>query len=86
MPEPLARPLFDPASGWKAWWEAFGLRAPFSGDVTESIDAAFIRTMANQLGFININTSRAGDPGAGEADHRAGRELRATARPVSSPT
>jgi len=62
MPESLTRPLFDPADAWKAWWGAFGLRAPFSGDVTESIDAAFVRTMADQLGFININTLRAGDP------------------------
>jgi len=65
MPESLTRPLFDPADAWKAWWGSFGLRAPLSGDVTQSIDAGFVRTMADQLGFININTSRAGDPELG---------------------
>jgi len=53
--------LRDPGALWQAWWRALGLRAPLSGDVTQEIDASLIRGIGDQLGFININTSRAGD-------------------------
>jgi hypothetical protein len=46
---------------WQQWWEAAGLRAPLSGDVGQVIDAALIRTVGDQLGFLNINASRTGD-------------------------
>ena len=38
-----------------------GARAPLSGDVTQAIDTSVIRSLGQQLGFININTTRAGD-------------------------
>lgn len=46
---------------WQAWLRALGLRAPLSGDVTQAIDTSFVRSFGEQLGFININTTRAGD-------------------------
>jgi len=52
----------DPASLWRAWWGALGLRAPLSGDVTQAIDTSLVRGIGNQLGFINIDTTAAGDP------------------------
>jgi hypothetical protein len=36
-------------------------RAPLSGDVTQAIDTSLIRSFGEQLGFININTTGAGD-------------------------
>jgi len=47
---------------WRAWWRAIGARAPLSGDVAQAIDASVIRSLGQQLGFININTGGAGDP------------------------
>lgn len=52
----------DPSQFWQAWLRAFGLRAPLSGDVTQAIDTSLVRSIGDQLGFININTSGAGDP------------------------
>jgi hypothetical protein len=52
----------DPASLWRAWWGALGLRGPFSGDVTQAIDTSLVRGVGNQLGFINIDTTATGDP------------------------
>ncbi len=45
-----------PATLWQAWWRALGLRAPLSGDVTQTIGDH------DQLGLINLNTTQAGDP------------------------
>jgi hypothetical protein len=47
---------------WRDWWRAAGVRGPLSGDVDQVFDAALIRTVGDQLGFLNINTTRAGDP------------------------
>ncbi len=52
----------DPAALWQAWWRAFGLRAPLSGDVTQAIDTSLVHGIGDQLGFININSTQAGDP------------------------
>ena len=52
----------DPTALWQSWWRTFGLRAPLSGDVTQAIDTSLVRGIGDQLGFININTSQAGDP------------------------
>lgn len=52
----------DPASLWRAWWGALGLRAPLSGDVTQAIDTSLVRGIGDQLGFVNINTTGSGDP------------------------
>lgn len=52
----------DPRELWQSWLRAFGLRAPLSGDVTQAIDTSLVRGIGDQLGFININTSRSGDP------------------------
>jgi hypothetical protein len=52
----------DPAALWQAWWGALGLRAPLSGDVTQAIDTSLVRGIGDQLGFININATQAGDP------------------------
>ena len=52
----------DPAALWEAWWRALGLRAPLSGDVTQAIDPSLVRGSGDQLGFININSTQAGDP------------------------
>lgn len=38
------------------------LFAPLSGDVNQTIDAALVRAVGDQLGFVNINTTAAGDP------------------------
>jgi hypothetical protein len=61
-PERSGRGADDPAAWWAAWLRAWGLRAPLSGDVTQDIDAALVRSVGDQLGFININTSESGDP------------------------
>src|SRR5919201_1534574 len=52
----------DPAAWWAAWLRSWGLRAPLSGDVTQDIDTSLIRSVGDQLGFININTSQSADP------------------------
>lgn len=52
----------DPSELWQSWLRAFGLRAPLSGDVTQDIDPSLVRGTGDQLGLININTTRAGDP------------------------
>ena len=59
-PEGQAWP--DPRQLWQSWLQAFGLRAPLSGDVTQAIDTSLVRSIGDQLGFININTSGSGDP------------------------
>ncbi len=46
---------------WQAWWRALGLRGPLSGDVSQAIDTSLVHAIGDQLGFININASRAGD-------------------------
>jgi hypothetical protein len=51
----------DPSALWESWWRLFGLRAPLSGDVSQAIDASLLHAVGDQLGFINISTSRAGD-------------------------
>lgn len=55
--------LGDPVALWQAWLRALGMRAPLSGDVTQAIDTSLVRGIGDQLGFININASRAGDAG-----------------------
>jgi hypothetical protein len=61
-PVPDQRPRVDIPAIWQSWWRTFGLRAPFSGDVNQAIDAApLVNSIGDQLGFININTARAGD-------------------------
>jgi hypothetical protein len=47
---------------WESWWRMFGLRAPLSGDVTQAIDTALIRSVGSQLGFINISEPASNDP------------------------
>jgi hypothetical protein len=49
----------QPLTPWQAWWSMFGLRAPLSGDVTQDITPS----IGGQLGLLNINATRAGDPG-----------------------
>ncbi|MGH3673509.1 MAG: hypothetical protein ACRDSH_23255 [Pseudonocardiaceae bacterium] len=44
-----------PWNPWQMWLSMFGIHAPLSGDVTENIDGG-------QLGLININATRSGDP------------------------
>jgi hypothetical protein len=51
----------DPATWWRDWWRGAILSAPLSGDVAQSIDAALVRSAGDQLGFININTTAAGN-------------------------
>jgi hypothetical protein len=46
---------------WQAWWRALGVRGPLSGDVNQAIDTSLVHAIGDQLGFININTTRAGD-------------------------
>jgi hypothetical protein len=53
----------EPTDWWSTWLRAWGLRAPLSGDVSQDIQTSLIRSAGDQLGFININTARAGDPG-----------------------
>jgi hypothetical protein len=52
----------DPTAWCTAWLRAWGLRAPLSGDVSQDIDASLLRSVGDQLGFININTSQSSDP------------------------
>jgi hypothetical protein len=53
----------DPAALWREWWRGWTTTAaPLSGNVTQSIDAAVLRTVGDQVGFININNGGAGDP------------------------
>ena len=59
-PSADAVPIDLPAM-WQTWLRAFGLRGPLSGDVNQAIDASLLHAMADQLGFININGTRAGD-------------------------
>src|SRR5512135_836033 len=54
-------PWLDPGALWEAWLRALGWRAPLSGDVAQAIDTSLIRSFGEQLGFININTTGAGD-------------------------
>lgn len=49
----------QPMTPWQAWLSMFGLRAPLSGDVTQDITSS----IGGQLGLLNINATRAGDPG-----------------------
>src|ERR687885_737686 len=55
--------MSDPAAWWAAWLRTWGLRAPLSGDVSQDIDASLVRSVGDQLGFININAARSPDPG-----------------------
>src|SRR4051812_12036471 len=52
----------DPLRLWNSWWGLFGARAPLSGDVSQDIDAAVVRSVGSQLGFINITAPAAADP------------------------
>src|SRR3954452_5545358 len=52
----------DPAAWWAPLLQAWGLRAPLSGDVSQDIQTSLVRSAGDQLGFININTSRSADP------------------------
>lgn len=62
-PRPAGLGLPDwPLRAWQSWWRMFGLRAPLSGDVTQAIDASLVRSVGDQLGFININETAAADP------------------------
>lgn len=47
-----------PLDPWQAWLSLFGLRAPLSGNVTQDITPS----IGGQLGFVNINATRSGDP------------------------
>jgi hypothetical protein len=49
----------QPLTPWQAWLSMFGIHAPLSGDVTQDI-APWI---GGQLGLLNINATRSGDPG-----------------------
>lgn len=49
----------QPLTPWQIWLSMFGLRAPLSGDVTQDIATSF----GGQLGLLNINATRSGDPG-----------------------
>ena len=52
----------DPMRLWSSWWESFGARAPLSGNVAQDFDAAVVRTVGSQLGFINVTAPAAADP------------------------
>ena len=52
----------DPMRLWSSWWESFGARAPLSGNVTQDFDAAVVRTVGSQLGFVNVTAPAAADP------------------------
>jgi hypothetical protein len=52
----------DPAAWWAPWLRAWGLRGPLSGDVSQAIDTSLIRSVGDQLGFININTTQSANP------------------------
>lgn len=58
----LATWPLDLLRAWQAWWRALGFRAPLSGDVTQAIDTSLIRSIGDQLGFININETSTADP------------------------
>lgn len=61
-PAPDRTPPFDPLALWRSGWRALGLQAPLSGDVHQTLDAApLLHSIGDQLGLININTTRAGD-------------------------
>jgi hypothetical protein len=49
----------QPLTPWEAWLSMFGLRAPLSGDVTQDVAPS----IGGQLGLLNINATRSGDPG-----------------------
>ena len=49
----------QPMTPWQAWLSMFGIRAPLSGDVTQDITSS----IGGQLGLLNINATRSGDPG-----------------------
>lgn len=49
----------QPLTPWQAWLSMFGIRAPLSGDVTQDIAPS----IGGQLGLLNINATRSGDPG-----------------------
>jgi hypothetical protein len=54
--------LKDPVAQWRDWWRSVGVFGPLSGDVTQTIDPTLFRAVGDQVGFINVNTSAAGDP------------------------
>lgn len=59
--DPPASRGTTPADLWQAWWRMLGIRFPLSGDAVQGdIEPALVR--GGQLGFLNINTTRAGDP------------------------
>ncbi len=60
-PAPAAAIPIDPLALWQEWWRLFGARAPLSGDVSQAIDTSLLHAIGDQLGFININTTRSGD-------------------------
>ena len=57
MPDDRRSP--QPMTPWQAWLSMFGIRAPLSGDVTQDITSS----IGGQLGLLNINATRSGDPG-----------------------
>jgi hypothetical protein len=57
-----AMSLKDPVAQWRDWWRSVGVFGPLSGDVTQTIDPTLFRAVGDQVGFINVNTSAAGDP------------------------
>jgi len=62
-PQPLNPQSFLawPQQVARSWWGLFGLRAPWSGDVTQAIDTSLLRASGSQLGLININEQAAGN-------------------------
>src|SRR3954447_16171180 len=52
----------DPAAWWTPLLQAWGLRAPLSGDVSQDIQTSLVRSAGDQLGFININTTQSANP------------------------
>lgn len=59
MTMPDDRRSSQPMAPWQAWLSMFGIRAPLSGDVTQGIASS----VGGQLGLLNINATRSGDPG-----------------------
>ena len=59
MTMPDDRRSSQPMTPWQAWLSMFGIRAPLSGDVTQDITSS----IGGQLGLLNINATRSGDPG-----------------------
>lgn len=45
----------------RSWWGLFGMRAPWSGDVTQAIDTSLLRATGTQLGFVNITEQATGN-------------------------